>query len=224
MDLSPDDKRRIEEEEGKRLAEERYRAQVRAKLTYEEYSPKPPQPTKATPKWVIFAIAVLVGPLLMYLFLGSSKSKADAAESNPPSVSRPVAQEPVVPKFRFVAGKQEIADGQIIVKANHWIQYPFRITSEMIDPRVIGSFTASGGSGNDIIMAVSTAGEAPNLANGHAAKVFYSTQGRKTTDEFDLSLRPGDYVLFISNTFSTFSDKQVFLKVNTHFTRKEPNL
>src|SRR5258708_4934078 len=54
MELTPDEKKRIEEEESKRLAEEQYRAQVRTRLS--EHSTKPTslervEPTRNRTGW-----------------------------------------------------------------------------------------------------------------------------------------------------------------------------
>jgi hypothetical protein len=51
--------------------------------------------------------------------------------------------------------------------------------------------------------------------------VFYGTQGRKTTDSFDVRLGPGTYYFALSNRFSAFSDKYVFLNVDLNYSKME---
>src|SRR5438128_66 len=71
MELTPDEKKRIEEEEHKRLAEEQYRAQVRARLsepsTTETTSLEPVEPTSNRTGWpkgrLLTLSCLLVGTL-----------------------------------------------------------------------------------------------------------------------------------------------------------------
>jgi hypothetical protein len=95
------------------------------------------------------------------------------------------------------------------VKASGHVQYRFEINKEMRNARLSGRFNASGGFGNDVAAVVATEDEYTNWINGHAARVYYSTQGKKITDSFDVSLVPGTYYFAISNRFSAFSNKYV---------------
>ena len=116
---------------------------------------------------------------------------------------------------------QKIATGQVVVKAHGFVQYRFQITPNMRDARISGSFNASGGSGNDVDAVIAAESEYPNWINGHQARVFYGTQGRKTTDSFDVRLGPGTYYFALSNRFSAFSDKYVFLNVDLNYSKME---
>ena len=68
---------------------------------------------------------------------------------------------------------------------------------------------------------MASAGEYTNWINGHQAQVYYSTQGRKPTDTFDLRLGPGTYYFALSNKFSMFTDKYVFLEVDLNYNKME---
>ena len=116
---------------------------------------------------------------------------------------------------------QKIATGEVVVKARGYVQYRFQITPEMRDTRISGSFNASGGSGNDVEAVIAAESEYMNWINGHQARVFYGTQGRKTTDNFDVRLGLGTYYFAVSNRFSALSDKYVFLNVDLNYSKVE---
>jgi hypothetical protein len=91
----------------------------------------------------------------------------------------------------------------------------------MRDAHISGSFTAAGGSGNDVAVVIASQPEFTNWTNGHQARVFYGGEGRKTTDTFDVRLGPGVYCFAISNTFALLSDKDVALDVNLIYQKME---
>jgi hypothetical protein len=190
MELTPERKRQIEDEERQRLAEEQYRAQARAALAGPTSAPathgqQEPRKSHAGLLIGIIAIAALAAVVLV---------NVHAARSS-----------------------QKIASGQIVVKAHNYVQYRIEITPDMRDARLIGSFNASGGSGNDVEAVIATEPEYSNWINGHQAHVYYGTQGRKTTGSFNLRLTPGTYYFAVSNRFSAFSDKYVFLNVDLSY-------
>jgi hypothetical protein len=87
----------------------------------------------------------------------------------------------------------------------------------MQDARVVGSFRASGGSGNDVQVVLAEESEWENWVNGHEARVLYST-GRITTGKIDVPIaEAGTYYLAFSNAFSTFSEKDVFAEVELRY-------
>jgi hypothetical protein len=225
MELTPEEKQRIEEEEQKRLAEEEYRTQVRSRLKNGSVVPplsasSPgyvlPEPEGVSKGWWILGLVVagIVGVIIWVNVSRSSKADPD------PSAARSIST-PAAPRIRYVPVSQKIATGQIAVKAGGYVQYRIRIEPEMREARVTGSFNASGGSGNDIEVVIAGENEYTNWINGHEARVFYGTHGKKTTDSFDVRLAPGEYYLAFSNKFSTFTDKYVFLEVDLKYSRAE---
>lgn len=84
-----------------------------------------------------------------------------------------------------------------------------------------GSFNASGGRGNDVAVALTSESEFVNWVNGHAARAYYATPGKETTDNFDVRLGPGTYVFGVSNRFGMLSNKYVFLNLNLSYQRLE---
>jgi hypothetical protein len=217
--LTPERRQQIEEEERLRLAEEQYRAHVRANLSASTgpsvppstpRAPEPPQ-RKSRVGWLLGVLAVvIVGAVIL-----ANRTSAPASDS--PASATPAR----APSIRYVPASQKIASGQIVVRANGYVQYHFQITPEMRSAHVSGQFNASGGAGNDIEAVIATEAEFTNWVNGHQARVFYSTQGKKTTDTFDVRLAPGTYYLAFNNRFSAITAKDVFLEVGLNYDRAE---
>jgi hypothetical protein len=197
MELPPEDKLRIEEEE-------RYRAEVRARLREKSRLP-----------WIIG-----LGVLLIVAAIVWSKASGSKVTPNSGAVASTAKPSPVL-KTRYVPVDQKIASGQIIVKARGAVQYQVIITPDMTEPTVTGAFNATGGGGNDILGVIADDANYVNWINGHQAQVFWNTQGRETTGTFEVRLAPGTYHLAFSNKFSAFTDKQVFLEADLKYKRAE---
>lgn len=222
MELTPEEKQRIEEEERKRHAEEEYRAQVRSQLRNASAAPPSastgyimPEPEKTSKGWWIASLvaAGIIGVIIWINVSKSSKADPDAGTGSGATAS--------APRIRYVPVSQKIASGQVVVKASGYVQYRIRIDPEMREAHVTGSFNASGGSGNDISAVIAGENEYTNWINGHEARVFYGTHGKKTTDNFDVRLPPGEYYFVLSNKFSAFSDKYVFIEADLKYNRAE---
>jgi hypothetical protein len=121
----------------------------------------------------------------------------------------------------LVAKVQKIATGQIRVAAADTVYYKIEIRPDMLDPSIKGSFEAAGGSGNDIVAAITDADNFQNWVNGHQAQVIWTTPGQLTTGSFNVKLRPGTFYLGLSNRFSPVSDKQVALDVDLAYAQRE---
>jgi hypothetical protein len=135
-----------------------------------------------------------------------------APHANTPTLAPP-APAPV-----FVPMSTKLFTGQMVVKAGGYVTNKFTVAPGMMNFRVVGQFNASGGTGNDIQVVLADEDEFQNWINGHQAKVFYSTD-KLTTGRLDVgALAPGRYVLALSNTFSTFTDKYVFAEIEAHWT------
>jgi hypothetical protein len=214
MELTPEEKQRIEEEEKRRLAEEWYRAEVRAQLQQTSEPPRVARFEAGQEKsgfgWLLVVVGfIVVGGILWTVFSSRSDS------------SKPKAVGWFGPKVRYVPVSEKIAAGQIVVKAGGYVQYKIHVTPAMSPVQVRGRFNASGGSGNDIAAVLAREDDFENWINGHRAKVYFGTDDRQTTGSFDVELGPGDYVLAFSNQFSVFSDKYVFLDVEMKYMKRE---
>jgi hypothetical protein len=110
-----------------------------------------------------------------------------------------------------------IVNGLITVQAGGYNYYPFTLAAGSTGISVSGSFTASGGSGNDIEVFVMDESNFINWRNGHQASSYFSS-GQLTTGTISASLpSTGAYDLVYSNTFSTFSSKNVQTTVNLDY-------
>ncbi len=102
-----------------------------------------------------------------------------------------------------------IVNGLITVPAGSYEYYQFAPPASSTGISVSGSFTASGGSGNDIVVLVMDETNFVNWRNGHQASAYYNS-GQLTTGTISASLpTSGTYYLVYSNTFSVFSSKNV---------------
>lgn len=116
----------------------------------------------------------------------------------------------------LVPQSQNLVNGAITVKADGYYDVSFTVTSSMENPIVSGSFTASGGSGNDIIAYIFDSIDYTNWSNNHQSSAFYNS-GQVTTQNISTSLAPGSYYLVFDNTFSTFTSKVVNTTVNLNY-------
>jgi len=80
-------------------------------------------------------LLTLVGIVIVFNNLNhQSKSRADGAPTGPTPAATPL------PKFRHVPVHEKIATGQVVVRANGWVQYRMIVNPEMQEPTVTGSF------------------------------------------------------------------------------------
>jgi len=163
----------------------------------------------------MIALSLVLGGALLLLGL----SNVSPVRSESTRLTYPESQSQ--PRVRWVPVSEKIATGQITVKSGGSIPFRVQITPDMRDAHIVGKFTASGGSKNDITAVLASEDEFPNWNNGHSAKVYYSTDGRKTTDQLDVSLAPGTYIFAFSNKFSTSTDKYVMADIELDYSRSQ---
>jgi hypothetical protein len=118
--------------------------------------------------------------------------------------------------------KHSVANGQITIESGKWASYTIEVKPEMIDPTLRGQFTASGGSGDDVLAAVGDEMNITNWINGHAATMVWQTPGQLTVGKFEIKLQPGVYYFVISNKFSVLTDKQVTVDANLFYGQRSP--
>ncbi len=110
-----------------------------------------------------------------------------------------------------------IVNGPITVQPSQYNYYMLTVPSGARSVSVDVSFTASGGSGNDIEVYVVDQTNYVNWQNGHAATAYYDS-GQVTTDTTIVSLPGGGtYYLVYSNTFSSVSSKTVQTTANLSY-------
>lgn len=221
MELTSEHKQRIQKEEEQRIAEERYRAQIRSQLKPESapelplYSRSEPEPDNRS------NIGLMVGLVAVLVLGGIAFLKLYRPAPGPGDPAPGRAAGAFSPRIRYVPVSQSIANGQITVGARGYWRYSIRITDDMLNAHLTGSFNAAGGSGNDVEVAILDAGEWPNWENGHETSVRYSSDGKKTTGTFDVILELGTYILVFNNRFSLVNSKLVGLQVDLNYRRQE---
>jgi hypothetical protein len=221
--LTPEDMKRIEEEEWKRIAEEQYRGEFRAKLQQSVPLPQPqaaaPPKPKRTRTLVAALVVALVALTVILITVLSSRRNPLSGEADPTEMAaRPASAPP--PSIRYIPVTQPITSGQLVVPNGGYTQSRIEIQPEMRNAHISGTFTASGGFGNDVQPVLATESEFLNWINGHPAHVFYAP-GRVTTGSFDVQLGPGAYVFGLSNRMSMLSKKNIFLDVKLSYQRME---
>lgn len=113
---------------------------------------------------------------------------------------------------------ENIVNGLVTVNAGAYEDYQFVVPSGASSIQVSGSFTASGGSGNDIKVYIMDSINFINWQNGHSANTYYNS-GQVTTSTISATLpSSGTYYLVYDNTFSIISQKNVNTQVNLSYT------
>jgi hypothetical protein len=81
--------------------------------------------------------------------------------------------------------------------------------NDVPDPRLVGSYSASGGAGNDIVVMIGSPIDVQNALSGHPAQLLYQS-AKLTAGTFDVPLPgPGPYAIAFTNRFSVVSAKLV---------------
>jgi hypothetical protein len=106
---------------------------------------------------------------------------------------------------------QNIIKGSIVGKADYYRYYNHFPTSPNSSKNsVVGKFSGSGESGNDMSVLIMTQNEHANYAEGKPARYYYNS-GKIRMSGFVVNLPSGykDYVIVFDNTFSTETDKEI---------------
>jgi len=106
-----------------------------------------------------------------------------------------------------------IANETLSVRPGGYVYYTVEVPSYAINPQLTISFTASGGSGNDIYVLVMDSTDFINWQNGHSAYTIYNS-GKVTAASTTVYLPgPGTYYIVFDNTFSWISTKTVSVNI-----------
>ncbi len=122
------------------------------------------------------------------------------------------------------SSSNNIVNGLITVSPGNYEYYQVSVPAGAYNVQLSGTFTASGGSGNDIIVSVMDQTDFVNWQNGHQASTYYDS-GQVTTDSFSVTLPAGAiYYLVYSNEFSIISTKNVNTQANLSYTENVPSI
>ena len=104
------------------------------------------------------------------------------------------------------------------LKAGQGLHYTFKVPPNGASVHVEGTFSASGGSGNDIEVYLLSEDEFVNWQNNHPVKTFYNS-GRITQSTLSVDLPSGaaTYYLIFTNKFSLLTPKAVQASVRLHY-------
>lgn len=110
---------------------------------------------------------------------------------------------------------QNLVDGVISIGANQYYEIKFTVnTTTMRSVKVVGTFKASGGSGNDIEVLIVDDTAFSKWTQGHnVPNIYYS--GKLTASSINITMpNSGGYHLIFDNSFSLISSKEVTAKVD----------
>jgi hypothetical protein len=214
-ELTEEQKRRIEQEERSRLAEEAYREEVRRNLTSSALRPNPSADqygqTKPGSKLRSILVFVLIFIAVLAVWVVIKSSSATSLKSGPRTAPLLQTWEPVT---------EQIVTGQFQVPAQSFKSWTITVPPGSRNFQVTGHYSALGGSGNDIAAVVATEEQFQNWINGHESRIFYASPGKVTTGDIDIKgLPPGRYVLAFSNKFSLLTPKAVEAEVSIRYER-----
>jgi len=115
------------------------------------------------------------------------------------------------PSYEIVS--ENIVNDNIVVDEGDMKYYQFSVPSSTKYASVSGTFSASGGSMNDINVLIMDEANFADWRSGRRATQFYES-GKLSTGIISASLPSGTFYLVYSNTFSTFARKGVKTEVN----------
>jgi hypothetical protein len=102
-----------------------------------------------------------------------------------------------------------LTNGAATVNAASHSWYKFTIPENANNVVIDGHFTATGGTGNDIVCYILDEDSFTNLQNGHQARTYYNS-GKVTTARIQAANLPaGTYYLMLDNRFSLMTPKAV---------------
>lgn len=162
-----------------------------ARIRTEEVAP---QKKRHVAIWMLTAIALF----FMIVWMQQQASRRASVAQQQAVQSQPRLQ------------TQSTGNVAFTVNAGSSQYYKFTVSAGAFDVRLKGHFAATGGSGNDIQVALLTEDQYVNWQNGHENKTFYNG-GKVTQDTFNVSLPSNatTYYLVFSNRFSVLTPKAV---------------
>jgi hypothetical protein len=110
---------------------------------------------------------------------------------------------------------RNVVDGVITIPANEYYEASFTVnTTIMHNARVVGTFEASGGAGDDIEALIITDAVFAKWTQGHNGPTIYDS-GKLTASSVNVTISDsGVYHLIFDNSFSLISSKEVTAKLN----------
>lgn len=113
---------------------------------------------------------------------------------------------------------ESIVNSMIRVGPGQYVYYTFSAPNGASNAVVSGTFTAGGGSGNDVRVYIMDDQNFINYKNDHQVNVYYSS-GQETVGNINVNIPAGQTLYLVyDNTFSIVSSKEVTTNVGLTFT------
>jgi hypothetical protein len=168
---------------------------------------EPASPKTKSPAAVgIFIMGVLL--IAGVLWWVMNKPDSNSGSSSPSTLRQLVAQ----PRTEV------LSNAEFALSAAQYRYIRFEVPQNASAVRVEGTFSASGGAGNDVEAYIFSNDDFVNWQNRHPVRTFY-TSGRVTQGTLEVTLPPiaGTYYLVFNNNFSLLSAKTVKTSIRLHF-------
>ena len=111
-----------------------------------------------------------------------------------------------------------IVNSMVRVQPSQYGYYTFNVPSDASNAVVSGTFTAGGGSGNDIKVAILDEQNFINFKNNHQVNAYYSS-GQQIVGNISVKVPSGQTLYLVyDNTFSAISSKEVTTSVSLLYT------
>ena len=135
-------------------------------------------------------------------------NKSDSSSGSPSTFRQLVAQ----PRTEV------LSNAEFALAAAQYRYTRFEVPQNAGAVRVEGTFSASGGAGNDVEAYIFANDDFVNWQNRHRVHTFYNS-GRVTQGTLEVTLPPtaGTYYLVFNNNFSVLSAKTVQTSIRLHF-------
>jgi len=135
-------------------------------------------------------------------------NKSDSGSSSPSTLRQLVAQ----PRTEV------LSNAEFGLSAAQYRYTRFGVPQNAGAVRVEGTFSATGGAGNDVEAYIFSNDDFVNWQNRHRVRTFYNS-GRVTQGTLEVTLPPiaGTYYLVFNNNFSLLSAKTVQTSIRLHF-------
>jgi hypothetical protein len=158
---------------------------------------------------VVVVFIVVAGA---FLFLGSGEFN-----SSPRKTITTIASSTVLAPLAI---SSQVVNGTVSVSAGNYTYYQVSIPASASNVTFSGSFTTSGGGGNDIEVLIMDQSNFASWQHGGlpaATASKHYDSGQTTAGSFSLGCLPGTYFVVYSDTFSSASSKTVNTMVSVMY-------
>jgi hypothetical protein len=194
-----------------------------------QFCPQCATPLKAVPskvnpvnRWagIITLVALILAIPLVVILAMNAQRNSRRVERQKQMLQQAAGLPPQVVQNTFPTSHVlPITNGAATVRAAAYSWYTFVVPTGASTVAVVGHFSATGGSGNDIECYILDEDGLTNIKNGHAAKAYFNS-GKVTQAKIGAVLPlPGTYYLVLDNRFSLLTPKAVQIDAVLSYTQ-----